>query len=206
MTEIDQKIIFSYSVDKLSEKQISELISVSPNKVRRVLDENNIQRRSRSEASTYYHITKFGQKEFTPKTFLTREEEMLKIAGVMLYWGEGTKKNSSVAFANSDPRMMQVFLRFLRIVCGVSEERLHVTLHYYEDQNPEELTSFWSNIMNLPESQFYKPFLHKKNAKGTYRELSTHGTVSIQYSDKKLLQLIKQWITEYQTLGLATSF
>jgi hypothetical protein len=205
MVELDQKIILSYTVDKLSEKQISELVLVSPNKVRKVLDANNIERRSRSEASTYHHITKFGQKEFVPKLVLTRDEEFLKIAGIMLYWGEGTKKNNSVALANSDPKIIGLFVRFLRQICGISEERLHVTLHYYEDQNPDELTSFWANIIQLPLTQFYKPFLHIKTAQGSYRALSKYGTVSIQYSDKKLLFLIKQWMTEYQDLGIVTS-
>lgn len=122
---------------------------------------------------------------------------MLKLAGVMLYWGEGSKKGNSVALANSDPLMVSVFMKFLRDICGIDNERVRATIHYYGDHDPRELLSYWSRITRIPAAQFYKPFLHA-DTKGTYKKKSQYGTISVQYSDKKLLQLINGWIQEYQ--------
>jgi hypothetical protein len=204
MNDFDNKIITAYKEDKLSEKQIADLFTLSSKKVRNILNDNKVVRRTRSEASRYYHLTKFHKRESTPKVLLSKEEELLKVAGVMLYWGEGTKNRGTVALSNSDPKLLQVYMRFLRIICNVQEERIHVTLHYYPDHDSSKLIKFWSGILELPTLQFYKPFLHVKRSGGTYRNMSTFGTVSIQYSDSKLFAYIKQLMKEYGDLGILT--
>ena len=50
----------------------------------------------------------------------------LLIAGTALYAGEGAKTDGSVLFANSDPRMVALFLRFLRRFFDVDESRLRL--------------------------------------------------------------------------------
>jgi len=196
MTE-SEKIIELYRAEKLSEVQVAERLTISPNRVRRVLDNNKIVRRTRSEAITYLYITKFNKKPFTLKPNLSSTDEILRIAGVMLYWGEGSKKGNSVALANSDPLMVSVFMRFLRDICGIDRKRIRATIHHYGDHDPKELLHYWSRTTRIPASQFYKPFLHA-DTKGTYKKKSQYGTISVQYSDKKLLQLISRWIQECQ--------
>lgn len=155
----------------LSEKQIAEKFRISPNAVRRCLDALEVKRRSRSEALRCVYVTRHGKRKFTLKKRLTPEEEKLKIAGTMLYWGEGSKNGATVTFSNSDPDMVRVFMRFLRVVCGVSEEHLRLTLHYYEDHNSQELIKFWSSITKIPQSQFHTPYLHLRRKSGTYKNL-----------------------------------
>jgi hypothetical protein len=202
MEVLERQIIEAYETEKLSEQQTSVKCLVSPRKVRKTLDDFGIQRRTRSEASRYLHITKFGTKDFKIKENLTPEQEQLKVAGSMLYWGEGTKERGSVAFSNSNPEMIELFVRFLRVICGIDDKRLHITLHHYEDHDPKQIMKFWSIITGIPLSQFYTPYLHKRK-QGTYRKPSKYGTVSIQYSDTKLLATILRWIKEYETLGRA---
>ena len=115
----------------------------------------------------------------------------------MLYWGEGSKKGNTVAFANSDPLMIRMYMRFLRDICGVDKERIRAVIHYYDDHSSQELLCYWSRVTRIPAAQFYKPFLHA-GTRGTYRKKSQYGTISVQYSDKKLLQTINTWINEYQ--------
>lgn len=195
----EDRIEKAYIDQKLSEKQISDEFNISPGKIRRILDSRHIVRRTRSEAIRCLYITKFGKKEYQLKSILSHEEELLKISGVMLYWGEGTKYGNKVAFSNSNPDMIRVFVKFLRVICGVDEKRLHVALHYYEDHIPTELTKFWSNVTGIPAEQFYKPFLHPRRDSGTYRNPSRYGTVSIQYSDSKLLKQIVSWKETYSS-------
>jgi hypothetical protein len=64
---------------------------------------------------------------FNPKINLSNKEQKLKIAGLMIYWGEGGKRNSSgIDLANSDPQMITVFLIFLRKIYRINEKRLRV--------------------------------------------------------------------------------
>lgn len=184
-----------YVGERLSEKQIATMLSISPNRVRRILDAEHVTRRGISEAVTNAYITRFGKKEYELLTDLDANAELLKMAGVMLYWGEGSKRGNTVAFTNSDPIMVATFLHFLRAICGIDEARLRATVHYYPDQDVNMLARRWSRLTKIPSGQFYKPFLHI-GKRGTYGSRSSMGTISIQYSDKRLLRLIIGWIAE----------
>jgi hypothetical protein len=72
----------------------------------------------------------------------------LKVAGTMLYWAEGYQSNlaKSVDFANSQPKMILVFLKFLREICGIQEGKLRGFLYAYSDQDIGELITFWSGL------------------------------------------------------------
>lgn len=194
-------IIDCYANRMFSEVQTASHLSISPNRVRRILDKHKILRRSISDAITNLYITKYGKRPFELKQNLNAKEEALRIAGVMLYWGEGTKKGSTVALANSDPAIIEIFLVFLRKICGVDEKRLRVGLHYYKDHDVRKLIRFWVEHTKIPTTQFDKPFLHFAG-KGSYKTKSEYGTVLVRYSDMRLLTLIKNWINEYQHLFL----
>ncbi|NJD03886.1 MAG: hypothetical protein FIA99_15100 [Ruminiclostridium sp.] len=141
------------------------------------------------------NITKYHKEQFTLKSRLSARQEEMKIAGTMLYWGEGTKGGNSVVFSNSDAEMVRVFLKFLRTICGISNSRLRVVLHHYKDQNEYQLKQFWSKKTLIPLSQFSKSYLHRLQ-KGSYKRISQFGTLSVRYSDKKLLEIINSWIKD----------
>ena len=193
----DTRIVDGYENRKLSEMQIARLFSISPNRVRRILDQHQVQRRSISDAITNLNITRFNKKPFVAKTELNATDQLLKWAGIMLYWGEGTKKGASVALSNSDPLMVMIFMDFLRSICGVDEKRMRIGLHYYQDHNPDTLVAYWSKLTGVPKSQFDRPFLHNAG-KGSYKLKSKYGTVAVRYSDTKLLTLIINWIVDAQ--------
>ncbi len=199
MEELEVKVIRYYVDEELSEAQICEKIGLPSKTVRRILQSNRIVKRSISEAIRCLNVTKFGKGRFSLKKILDTQDELLRASGVMLYWGEGSKQGRKVCFANSDPEMIRVFLEFLRRICGVSEQRLRIAVHYYEDHNIESLTQFWSDVSGIPTTQFHKPQLHKRRPTGTYRNPSRYGTVSIQYSDSELLSVIMLWTREYKS-------
>lgn len=204
MNVFPNEVVDLYLTEKLSVQQIAERFDVTAYRIRQILTAENVQIRTRKEASRNLYITKYGYTPFVLREDLTPELEQLKVAGVMLYWGEGAKGWGSVALSNSNPALIKLFIRFLNVICGVDVTRVHVTIHYYPDHNIDDLTEFWSKATEIPKSQFYKPFLHKAGT-GTYRSFSKYGTISVQYSDKLLLNQILEWMKEYETLGDATS-
>ena len=117
--------------------------------------------------------------------------------GIMLYWGEGYKAgNGAVDFANSDPVMIKVFMNFLRKICGVNENKLHIYLYCYVNQDLQTLIHFWSNLTKIPICQFTKPYIRRDFDPKKAGKMA-HGLIHIRYYDKKLWLLIKQWIREY---------
>src|SRR3990167_2844725 len=166
--EIQNKLVAAYLQDNLSMAQVGARFNVSPSAVVYYLNKNKVSRRSRSDAITQLYITKFHKKPVTIKENLSKREERLRLAGVMLYWAEGCKGWSTVKFVNSDPAMIKLFLSFLRDICGIWENRLKLLIHMYPDHKENELIKFWSKTTRVPKTNFYKSFVHK-GSQGTYK-------------------------------------
>jgi len=177
--------------------QIAHELNISESGVSYWLNKMDIKRRSISDAVTNIYITKFHKKQFKIKENLSPNEEKLKIAGAMLYWGEGAKTGGTVKFANSDPEMIELFLIFLRKICGISESRLRGLIHIYPDHDYIKIKNFWGKKTKLSKNQFYKQAIHSGRL-GTYKKKSEYGTITINYSDTKLLKIILEWIEEYK--------
>jgi len=154
---------------------------------------NNITRRSYSEANYFANRNK---PQYNIKKTLNNVEHRLKIAGIMLYWAEGTQKGCTVDFANSNPKMVKIFLRFLREICGVNESRLRLYLYAYSYQDLKKLKLYWHDVTCIPLDQFTKPYVRKGTKNHSGRKL-VYGLVHIRYNDKRLLELIQSWIKEY---------
>lgn len=118
----------------------------------------------------------------------------------MLYWAEGYKagKQTAIDFANSDPDMAAVFVRFLREICGVESKKVRCSLYCYEGQDIDALTAYWSRLLGVPLPQFTKPYIKRAAAPGPRGPRMTHGLVHVRYCDKKLLRQILDWIDEYR--------
>lgn len=194
---IYKSIIKFYLEDSLSMAQIADKLKLSPSTIRYWLDKNGVKRRSVSEAIDKWYLTKFNKKPFRLKTHLSANDKNLKTAGIMLYWGEGGKSGNVVKFTNSDPAMIRVFLKFLRDICGIDENRLKALLHIYPDLNEKELLPLWMEKTRIPKERFYKTYLHEGKP-GTYKNKSKYGTLTINYPDKRLLEIILEWIDYYK--------
>jgi hypothetical protein len=82
----------------------------------------------------------------------------LLIAGAALYAGEGAKTDGGVVFANSDPRMVALHLRFLRRFFDIDESRLRLRLYLHEGLDIDRAIRFWSSVTAIPREQFLAPY------------------------------------------------
>ena len=182
----------------LSGREIAEHFGVSVDAVYYALRRFKIKRRTSSENN----VIRFNRKQpsFSVKKKLTTTDQVLKALGVALYWGEGykTEKGKGIDFANSDPLMIQVFLRFLKDICGIDQSKLRVYLYCHSKEEAPKLIRYWSLITGIPREQFTKPYIPKRESK---RGMGMrHGLIHIRYNDKKLLILLRSWIGEYAGL------
>ncbi|MCX5698750.1 MAG: hypothetical protein NTX01_03530 [Candidatus Omnitrophica bacterium] len=174
--------------------QVAKRLGVSFWSLYGFMDKNNIQRRLPAEAN---YVVSRDKPQFKIKENLNFTEEKLKIAGIMLYWAEGTLKGQTVDFVNSNPDMIRIFLKFLRQVCGVDNRRLRLYLYTYPYLDLENTKNYWKNVAGIPLNQFTKPYVRKGNLNLSNRKLP-YGLVHIRYNDKKLLIVIKSWIENYK--------
>jgi len=194
-----KKVKVLYYNKGYSAKEISEKLKVSMSVVYKFMIRHNLKRRTFHESN----IIRFEKSpiSYNLKKNLTEKERQLKIAGIMLYWAEGAKSNLKnrawmIDLANSDPEMIKVFLKFLRIICGIDEKKLRAYIYTYADQDIKKLLKYWCKITKIPLKQFTKSyirndFLPEKSGKMKY------GLIHIRYNDKRLLLQIEDWIKKY---------
>jgi hypothetical protein len=108
-------------------------------------------------------------------------ERDLFIAGIALYAGEGTKvEGKGIGFTNTDPRMIALFLAWLRQFFDVDESRLRVRLYLHADLDLEAAVAFWSEVTGIPPWQFHAPY--RAVTDNTMRRARhVHGCVGIVY-------------------------
>lgn len=111
----------------------------------------------------------------------------LFIAGLFLYWGEGTKAaRDTVAFTNTDPNMLKFFIKWMKNF-GIPEEKMRVKLHLYQDMDINEKIKFWSDELKIPKENFRKPYIKpSKYSSLTYKNSFGQGTCSIVYGNAEL--------------------
>lgn len=125
------------------------------------------------------------------------QNDLLFMAGLMLYWGEGDKilENGQVRLTNSDPELIKIYYSFLCIAIGLPKEKIYVKLILYPDLKDMELKKYWSQILKIPLEQF-------KNSsviigKHPTKRLS-YGICSVEVYSRSLKEKIFTWLRLYQ--------
>ncbi|MBD0840822.1 hypothetical protein [Streptomyces sp. TRM68416] len=93
----------------------------------------------------------------------------LFLVGVSLYWAEGGKdkpydRRESVAFVNSDPGMIEVFLAWLDLL-EVERDRLRFAVMIHENADVAAAEQYWADLVGTDRSAFNKTTLKKHNPK-----------------------------------------
>lgn len=112
------------------------------------------------------------------------------IAGVMLYAGEGAKNDQgNVLLANTDPRMIQFHLAWLRHFFEIDERKLRLRLYLHEGLDLAAANDFWSNLTGIPLDQFSTPYRAVADP-SIRRTKHERGCPGVRYSSTKVLRLI----------------
>lgn len=125
------------------------------------------------------------QKELLPLT-----ERELFLAGVFLYWGEGSKHRGWVSISNTDPRAILFALYWMTKILKIPKNKITIRLHLYTDMNIEKEISFWSGILDLPKEQFKPPYIKKTTREGLSYKSFGHGTCNLICFDTHLSEKI----------------
>jgi hypothetical protein len=96
----------------------------------------------------------------------------LFLIGVALYWAEGAKEKeyrpgSIFEFSNMDPKMIQVFLIWLKKACKIDENMLifNIFLHQTHKVRLEEIRKYWSKITGFPVEKFTSVYWKRNKVK-----------------------------------------
>jgi len=126
------------------------------------------------------------------KLFLPLKNREIFLAGLFLYWGEGSKtKDTNLSVANTDPSIIRFFIHWLVDELKVSKEKLRIYLHLYSDMDIKEKIGFWSKEIDIPKNQFTKPYIKKNlSASINHKGRFGHGTCCVNIGDARLSERI----------------
>lgn len=124
----------------------------------------------------------------------------LLLIGATLYWAEGynrdtTGKGHEVCFANSSPDMVKLFLRFLREIIHVPEDKLRVAIHIHPNIDEKSAINFWSRVTNIPKERFHITRQISRASQGKRPKNSLpYGTIRLDITRRQNFFKIKGWI------------
>lgn len=158
----------------LSDKQMRALRDFNPRRIESYRRTMELKRQTRLSIAYEKAKKDIGN--------LTKRE--LFLAGLFLYWGEGTKASRGrVSFSNTNPAMIKFFLKWL-ISVGIDPLKLKVRLHLYTDMDVKKETIFWSKELGLSIIQFSPAYIKSSTLSGlTYKNGYGHGTCNLNFDN-----------------------
>ncbi len=173
----------------LSKQKIKELRDSNPQRIERFRNTMLLKKEERLLKSYI-----FAKKQIRK---LSKREIIL--AGIFLYFGEGSKTTkATTALTNTNPWALKFFIKWLHCH-DVDPTRIKVKLHLYSDMDVEKQLNYWSKILSLPKKQFRKPYI-KKSFKTdiTYKGQYGQGTCTVLYEDVNLFNLTSMYMKYIQ--------
>lgn len=137
--------------------------------------------------------------ESARKEIKSVSKKELWLIGTALYWAEGSKQkkynvSQRTTFNNSDPRMILLFDRWLREICGREKEDLHYSIYIHRAADIDAAKKFWGNLLKTDMDRVYLKTHNPKSNKKNYDE-HYHGLLRIDVrKSTDLNRKITGWI------------
>ncbi|MFZ2523481.1 MAG: hypothetical protein WAW92_03810 [Minisyncoccia bacterium] len=125
----------------------------------------------------------------------------LLIAGICLFWGEGSKTGSRFIFINSDPFMLKVMKDFLLKIIKINKEDIYATIQINKihESRMDVIVKFWSRYLEIPLNRFSKPYYINVKPKKIYENHDNYYGIL-------RLRVLRGSNLQYKMLGLLESF
>ena len=100
------------------------------------------------------------------------------VAGVVLYWAEGSKTRNDVLLSNTDPRTLRLFISWVRQHLD-DEAEFVLSLHLHEGNDEAEAIAYWRTATGLLEARFTKTYI-KPMGSGHRKNSHRHGVCRVR--------------------------
>lgn len=129
------------------------------------------------------------KKRIAPIKGVINNKDAAKVVLAVLYAAEGSHnpKRGSIMFGNSDPFIVSLFMRLIRMCYPVNEEKFRCTVQCRADQNTGALENFWRNTTKIPSSQFYKTRIDPRTIGKPSKKPDYKGVCRIDYFSTEVL-------------------
>jgi hypothetical protein len=168
---------------KLKNNNINKNITLSTN---RILILN--QARQIKLANLYFKVSEEAEKEY--QIF---KKDPLFMAGLMLYAGEGDKRNqNNTRISNSEFYIHDIFIKFSEKYLNIEKKNIKFNLLVYPDLDIKECCNIWSRELGIDLGNFHKTQVLK--GKESTKKLQYGVGISIISSVVVVKKKILRWL------------
>ncbi len=144
-------------------------------------------------------VAQNGAKDLAKKIVGRLSKRDKLIAGIALYWAEGSKAATTTGFVfvNSDPIMVRFMYEWLVDEIKIPKDEIiaQISINEIHRERIGSVLNFWSDLLDLAPGSFLKPFFAKSVQKKVYENHDTHyGVLRLSVKRSTLLK--------YKVLGL----
>lgn len=116
----------------------------------------------------------------------------LFLIGVGLYWAEGSKRDNTFQFTNSDPEMISFMIRWCAKYLGISARFVACHLYLHQPYAHEHCEEYWAKISGIPLENFRKTVYKSTNSDFKKRP-NYKGCLRFRISGIRYLWKMKFW-------------
>ena len=121
------------------------------------------------------------------KSLLPLTDRELRIAGLFLYLGEGSKRQpGQILVSNTDPDVIKFALYWYEKSLGIMKDKIKVGFQIYKDMDTKEESLFWSRHLRIPLKNFWKPYIKNSGTATIDHSGHKHGTCTLYYGNVSL--------------------
>jgi len=129
------------------------------------------------------------------KKFIPLSRRELYLAGLFLYWGEGTKGlKFPISLNNTDPKVVKFYLYWLTRILKVPTKKIKVYIHLYSDMDIDKELRFWSRELKIPLKQFVRPYIKQSKRADIDHKGFGHGTCALVVNNVRLKERVMMGI------------
>jgi hypothetical protein len=109
-------------------------------------------RNAGGESSRFRKEQALAKADKEAKELLNSSDKYLYGIAASLYWAEGSKGRCELV--NTDGEMIRLYLRVLRELLRISEDRIEPVLRIFSNHNKAQCLNYWSDITEIPKTRF----------------------------------------------------
>ncbi len=113
--------------------------------------------------------------------------------GLALYWAEGSKRDTSFGFTNSDEEMVALMVMWIEKFFKIKRTELSIRLYTHKPFASEHFEVFWSSKTAIPLSNFKKTVYKEQNGLVGKKRPNYKGCVRITLGKTKYLKKVLFW-------------
>jgi hypothetical protein len=100
------------------------------------------------------------------------------VAGVVMYWAEGSKSRNFVDLTNTDPAALRLFIEWARRFLDTAIE-FELGLHLHAGNDESAARTYWRDELGLPDVAFGKTYF-KPHGTGHRKNQLPHGVCRVR--------------------------